>query len=484
MTSPFPVLSRRRLLRGLGAMMSLPFLESVPSFGASASKMAKPPLRMGIFTVTGGTVQESWKMKQAGAFTGALPSILRPLEFCKQDLLVLTGLGHSGRIDGLNGHESCAFTHLTGASVAKKDGGRAIASISVDQRAAQVLGAQTFLPSLEMGTTNGETKYSFADASTPLPYENNPRMVFDRMFRNGRKPVVPNWARRAASPVNAGLQAKKSEGYDQSVLDLVMEDAHALQKNLSHSDQQRLDEYLTAVRSVETRMATMEGRLREEALDLQAPGPSKLGLPALPEEYGDMGKMQNLMYRDPDKHGEYIRLMADLMVLAFQTDTTRVVTLAAGADDAHFPGVVTVGYERHAHTLEHQGNDFNIENSDPIAREACRQIHAWYVSLFAEMVRKMKSIDEGGSTLLDNTLLLNTSYMAHGNHGRDDYPILLVGNAQGTLKTGRQVDYQKNTPVSTLYVEMLNRVGVNCEEFGENKTSKHMAYEGRLTDLG
>jgi Protein of unknown function (DUF1552) len=483
-----PALSRRRLLRGFGAMMSLPFFESIPSFGATSGKAMRPPMRMGIFTVAGGTVNESWRMKQGGALTGALPSILRPLEFCKQDLLLLTGLGHSGRIDGLNGHESCAFTHLTGAPEAKKIGGKAVAAISVDQRAAQVIGAQTFLPSLEMGTTNGETKYSFADASTTVPYENNPRMVFDRMFRGGRKPVVPNWLRRASSLAKgtekAASPAKRTDSYDQSVLDLVMEDAKSLQRNLSHSDQQRLDEYLTAVRSVETRMSSMEARLREEALDLQSPGPSKLALPNLPEEYGDMGKMQNLMFRDPDKHGEYIRLMADLMVLAFQTDTTRVCTLAAGADDAHFPGVVTVGYERHAHTLEHQGNDFNIENSDPIAREACRQIHAWYVSLFAEMVRKMKTIDEGGSTLLDNTLLLNTSYMAHGNHGRDDYPILLVGNAQGTLKTGRQVDFQKNTPVSNLYVEMLNRVGVPCEEFGENKTSKHVAYDGRLTDLG
>ncbi len=482
MPASSPTLSRRRVLRGLGAMLSLPFFESIPSFGA-LSKSAKPPMRMGIFTVTGGTVIESWKMKQAGALDGPLPSILRPLDFCKQDLLLLTGLGHSGRTDGLNGHQSCAFTHLTGAPMAKLIGGKPYAGVSVDQRAAQAIGTQSFLPSLEIGTTNGETIYSYSDATTPMPFEINPLVVFDRMFR-GRKPVVPNWARRAANPIRQDLQAKKSESYDQSVLDLIMEDARGLQKNLSRGDQQRLDEYLTAVRSVETRMQTLEGRLREEALDLRTPGPSKLLLPIMPDETNDMGKMQPLMDRDPDKHGEYIRIMSDLMVLAFQTDTTRVATCAMGKDDAHFPGVVTVGYERHAHTLEHQGNSFRVEDSDPIAREACRQIHAWYTGIFAETVRKMKSIDEGGSTLLDNTCLLYTSYMADGNHGRDDYPVLLVGNAQGTLKTGRQVDFKKNTPMSNLYVEMLNRVGVQTEEFGENKVSKNMAYDGRLTDLG
>ena len=456
-------------------MLSLPFFESVPSFGAALSKTGRPPLRMGIFTVTGGTVIESWKMKEAGALTGVLPSILRPLDFCKQDVLVLAGLANSGKIDNLNGHESCAFSHLTGATNAKKEGGKIMSSISLDQRVAQAIGNQTFLPSLEMGTTNGETRFSFADATTPLPFESNPRVLFDRMFRNGRKPVVPNWARRAANPVAADLVAKKSNGYDQSVLDLVMEDAHSLEKSLSRTDRARLDEYLTAVRAVETRMSTMEGRLREEALDLAAPGPSKLALPAFNGEYADM--------RDPDRHAEYIRLMADLMVLAFQTDTTRVVTCAVGADDAHFPGVVTVGYERHAHTLEHQGNSFNVADADPIAREACRQIHSWYTSLFAEMVRKMKTIDEGGSTLLDNTMLLYTSYMADGGHGRGDYPVMLVGNAQGTLKTGRQINYQKDTPVSNLYVEMVNRMGVPCDEFGENKTSKHAAYDGRLIDL-
>jgi hypothetical protein len=175
--------------------------------------------------------------------------------------------------------------------------------------------------------------------------------------------------------------------------------------------------------------------------------------------------------------------MSDLLVMALQTDTTRVATVALGDDGAMFPGVVTVGYEYHCHTLEHQGNAGRPEDADPIAREALRQIHAWYTGLFAETVRKMKEIDEGGSTLLDNTLMLYTSYMADGGHGTQDYPALLVGNAQGTLKTGRQIDFPKKTPMSNLFVEMLDRMGAGVKEFGESHSSKERRFDGRLPGL-
>jgi hypothetical protein len=157
--------------------------------------------------------------------------------------------------------------------------------------------------------------------------------------------------------------------------------------------------------------------------------------------------------------------------------------VALGDDGAMFPGVVTVGYEYHCHTLEHQGNAGRPEDADPIAREALRQIHAWYTGLFAETVKKMKEIDEGGSTLLDNTLLLYTSYMADGGHGTQDYPVLLAGGARGTLKTGRQIDYQKKTPMSNLFVEMLQRMGAPAKQFGESATSRERRYDGRLPGL-
>ena len=476
-------ISRRTVLRGAGALLALPFMESLLPTRALAASVVKPPLRMGIFTVTGGTVLESWRLPTPGAIE-KLPSILRPLEFAKDDLLILDGLSQQGRAEGVNAHEHCAYLHLTGAEHVKKEGGRIHSAVSVDQVVAKKVGEQTYLPSMEMGLGGGENVYSFRSPDAPVPYEANPRLVFERMFR-GRKPVVPNWSRRATAAGDAVRASSKSDSPEQSVVDLVLEESKNLRKSLGKADQRKLDEYVESVHAVEKRIASVEARQRIEALDAIHGGPSKLHIPGnLPAEGLPIWKITQPVMSDPERHGEYIKLMAQLMVLAFQTDTTRVATLAAGSDEAMFPGVVTVGYERHCHTLEHQGNAGRVEDADPIAREACRQIHAWYTSLFAEMVRRMKSIDEGGSTLLDNTMLLYTSYMADGGHGRDSYPCVLVGKAQGTLRTGRQITYQKNTPASNLYVEMMNRMGIQTDVFGNNRTSKHAAYGGRLPGLG
>jgi hypothetical protein len=471
--------------------MALPFMESLAARNAraagastaAAAAAGRPPLRMGIVTVTGGTVLESWKNPAAGPLT-KLPSILRPLEFARDDMLLLTGLSHHGKSEGLNAHEHCAFLHLTGAPEVKKVNGKPHAGVSVDQVAARKTADDTYLPSLEMGLSNSETKYSFRAPDAPVPYEANPRLVYERMFR-GRKPVVPNWNTRAAKLQADVARSAKPDSAEQSVIDLVYDEAKDLRKALARADQHKLEEYLAGVRNVEKRIEFAEARQRQEAMDLLKPGPSTLSLPAnLPAEGLPIWKITQPVHQDPERHADYIRLMADLFVLAFQTDTTRVATLAVGSDEAMFPGVVTVGYERHCHTLEHQGNAGRVEDADPIAREACRQIHAFYTQTFAEMVRKMKSIDEGGGrTLLDNTMLLYTSYMADGGHGRNDYPALLVGKAAGTLKTGRQVNYQKDTPVSNLYAEMLDRMGVAVDSFGDNKSSKHAAYNGRLPGL-
>jgi len=396
-------LTRRSVLRGAGAVLALPFMESwafqiARASGESTKDAAKPPLRFGIFTVTGGTVLESWRMKEAGQLT-RLPSILRPLEFAKNDLLLLTGLSHGGQSENLNGHENCAYKHLTGAIKAGKTAGRKFSSISVDQAAARVAGAETFLPSMEFGLSNHETVYSFRSVDETVPYEDDPRLVFDRMFR-GRKPVVPNWRRRASAAAGKAVRdSAPTDTYERSVVDAVTEEAKTLRGKLGSADQQKLDRYLDSVRSLESRVERLEARLRMEAADMKDPGPSQLVSPLLPDRKLPIYKIKDLVYRDPEKHAEYIRVMSDLWVLAFQTDTTRVATLAVGADDAHFPGVVTVGYETHCHTLEHQGNAGRPEDADPISREALRQIHMWYTTLFSEAVRKMKSIDEGAGTL-------------------------------------------------------------------------------------
>ena len=472
--------NRRAFLRGAGAAMCLPFLEQLAP-AARAGAAVKPPLRFGVFTVTGGTVLESWKPKEVGAL-GKLPSILKPLEFVKDDMLVLSGLSHHGRSEGLNGHENCALLHLTGAEVVKKVDGKLVAGVSVDQAAAQHVGDQTFLPSLELGLSNHETQYSWRAADVRVPYEANPRLVFDRMFR-GRTPVVPNWKTRAAS-AGAPTTGAKKDTIDRSVLDLVREEANDLRKDLGAADRGRLDQYLDGVRAIEKRIDFAEHRQRLEVLDAANPGPSKLSLPTnLPKENVPIWQVTNPVHRDPEYHESYTRLMADLMVLAFQTDTTRVGVFACGSDEAQFPGVVTVGYETHCHTLEHQGNAGRVEDADPISREALRQIHVWYTRLFAEMVKKMRDIDEGGSSLLDNTLLLYTSYMADGGHGTQDYPAVLVGKAGGTLKPGRHLAFKPKTPVSNLYAEILDRMGKPTTKFGENLTSQHRQYDGKLPGL-
>ncbi len=479
-------LTRRSVLRGAGAVLALPFLESWASHLARAAgekpASVKPPLRMGIFTVTGGTVLESWKMPSAGPLA-KLPSILRPLEPLKDDLLVLTGLSHDSVSEGLNGHEYCGYMHLTGAPRVGKAAGKPYSGISVDQAAARHCSRDTFFPSLEFGLANQETRYSFRSTDEWVPYESDPRLVFERMFR-GRKPIVPNWSRRTQARAALDVRnSAKSDSYDRKVVDSVLDEAKNLRGRISSGDQQKLDQYLEAVHAIEDRIERFESLVRLEALDAADPGPSKIVMPNLPPKNAPFHKLLHLVHTDPEKHGDFIHIMSDLMVLAFQTDTTRVVTMAIGDDGAQFPGVVTVGYETHAHTLEHQGNAGRVEDADPISREGCRQIHAWYTSFFAEMAAKMKAIDEGGSNLLDNSMLLYTSYMADGGHGTQDYPVALLGKAGGTLRGGRQIDFQKKTPMANLYVEMLQRMGMKIDTFGNSKTSKNAAYDGKLPGL-
>lgn len=473
-------ISRRRVLRGAGALVSLPFLEAMHSV-TRAGEDARPPLRMVIFTVAGGTVHESWNPRNEGVFTGSLPSILKPLEPFRDELLIISGLSNGGSQNGpFRPHEFCSVLHLTAAPSAQKVGGRFRVGISVDQAAARAIGRETILPSLELGLTSDEMILSFSNADTPVPYQANPRLLFDKMFR-GKPPITADWRARAARRATAVRDSAKRDSIEQSVLDLVSEQARGLQRSLGTDDRRRLDEYLESVRSLETRVDAIDERQRAAAGDiLKATLPAP---PNLPGPNTPLWKITTPLMADPEYHAEYIRLISDLMILALRTDTTRVITLAVGSDEAFFPGVVTVGYERHAHTLQHFGNSASPEDSDPIAREACRQMHAWYTGLFAETVAKMKAIDEGGHSLLSNCLVLYTSYMSHGNHGTIDYPVALVGNAQGTLKPGRHLAFPRKTPVANLFNEMLERVGSKEKGFGDSWTSPNSIHNGRLPGL-
>jgi hypothetical protein len=478
-------LSRRRFLRGAGVLAALPFLESLPGAAwaaepAGGGDAGAPPLRQFIITVAGGTVIESWKPKAPGPL-GKLPSILRPLQPYAADLLILSGLSHNGRQDGGgNAHTHCAGMHLTGTPLFKWNGKVPTSTISVDQAAAKAVAGDTILPSLELGQPNGEQTYSWSENGTVVPYEGNARQVFDRLFK-GRQPTIPAWKRGrpaakadgAAKPAPAARSGAPAASDDRLVIDLLLDDAKALRGRLGRADQGRIDEYLETVHALETRIAKLDQRVAAEAADTRGAALPKGGAIALPSD--DAGWKLRWSEQDPELRADYIRLMTNLGVLALQTDTTRVVTLSLGSDGELWDGVVTVTNEFHHHTLEHQGNAEPVSKADPLSREACRQIHEWYTGLFAELVGKMKGIDEAGTNLLDNTMLMYTSYMANGGHGTKDYPILFAGRAKGTFKTGRHVAYKPDTPVANLYLEMLDRMGAKVEKFGEST--------GRLGEL-
>jgi hypothetical protein len=458
------MLNRRTMLRGAGTLLALPFLESLPRALVAAEPGAKddgrPPLRQFIITVAGGTVIESWKPEKDGPLA-KLPSILRPLEAHKSELLVLSGLSQLGKQSGGgNAHTHCAGLHLTGAKEFVWEGKVPKSTISLDQAAAAAQAGETILPSLELGQPNGEQTYSWSAGGTVVPYEGDPKQVFDRLFK-GRSPSVPTWSRerKATRPAAAKAKAPASSD-DRLVIDLVLEDAKALQKRLGRADQQRIGEFLEAVHSLETRIAKLDQRAANE--DAERGG--KASELVLPKD--DKGWKLRWNEQDPEARADYIDLMTTLGILAFQTDTTRVVTMSFGTDGELWDGVVTVSNEFHHHTLEHQANADPIAKADPLSREACRQIHEWYSAQFAKVLVKMRAIDEAGSSLLDNSQVLYTSYMANGGHGTKDYPVLLAGRGRGTLRPGRHVAYPQDTPMGNLYLELLDRMGDKRESFG------------------
>jgi hypothetical protein len=458
------MLTRRHALKAAGAFVALPFLESLkPAWGAEPAKAdddGRPPLRQFIITVAGGTVIESWKPAQPGPLQ-KLPSILRPLEAHKSELLVISGLSQLGKQrGGGNAHTHCAGLHLTGATEFVWEGKVAKSSISLDQAAAAAQAGETILPSLELGQPNGEQTYSWSAGGTVVPYEGDPKQVFDRLFK-GRSPTVPTWTRDKKTKSGTASKAKAPAASDERlVIDLVLEDAKALQKRLGKADQNRVGEFIEAVHSLETRIAKMDQRAAAEAADRGGKA-SDLILPT-----DDKSWRQRWNGQDVEKRADYIDLMTTLGILAMQTDTTRVVTMSFGDDGELWDGVVTVTNEFHHHTLEHQANANPVSKADPLSREACRQIHEWYSVQFAKVLSKMRAIDEAGSSLLDNTMLLYTSYMADGGHGTHDYPVLIAGRGKGTIKPGRHVAAPMDTPVANLYLEMLDRMGDRREAFG------------------
>lgn len=439
------LLSRRTLLRGMGAALALPWLEAMgPMTGwAADTKVSQAaPNRMAFLYVPNGINMADWKPEYEGELR-ELPKILEPMAAHKKDFSLLTGLTADKAFangDGGGDHARALSAFLTGCQPRKTDGTDIRAGISVDQVAAARLANKTRLASLELGTEAGSmagncdsgyscvysSTMSWRSATQPLPKEVNPKLVFERMFGSGSK-----------------AERMKRDAQRQSVLDFVKEDFSDLNGKLGKSDQRKLDEYFSAVRDLELRIERAANMP-----DLKAP--ENFAMPA----------------GVPASYEEHIRIMGELMVLAFQTDATRVCTFVL-ANEGSGKAYPFIGVKEGHHDLSHhQGSE---EKKAKIA-----QINRFHVTQLAYIIERMKSIKEGDGTLLDHTMLCYGSGNSDGNrHNHDDLPILVAGKGCGTLTPGRHVVYPNRTPLNNLWLSMLNRMDIQTQQLGDSTGELH-----------
>lgn len=431
-------------------MVTLPFLEAmVPGslltggLGAPSRPRVKPPTRLAYIFIPNGVNVAHWTPKAAGSVY-QLPSILKPLQPVKDDVLVLTGLTQDkGRAngDGAGDHARATGAFLTGAQPVKTHGANIRLGVSADQVAAQTVGHKTRLPSLEIGCEGGnnagqcDSGYSCAytnniswhGPTTPVPKELDPRRVFDRLFAGEiAKDVAKNQAQRR--------RRRKS------VLDFVLEDTRRLKRQLGGKDGRKVDEYFAAIRDVEKRLAhvdAVDGELVAEPT-------------GLPEKTGE-----SLEY------GDHLRLMCDMLVLAFRGDVTRISTFmfARAGSNRHYR---QIGVADGHHDLSHHGDD-----AARLAKIA--KINRYHAQHFAYLLQQLKAIPEGESTLLDHCMILYGSGMSDGNaHNNENLPILVAGRGGGTIDSGRHVVYERETPMCNLLLSMLDRTNVHLDFFGDS----------------
>jgi hypothetical protein len=436
-------LPRRTFLKGLGTAIALPVLESMMPGLARASSVvggAKSlPKRMAFVYVPNGVNMANWTPKGLGA-DFELPATLEPLKAHQKDLLVLSGLAHdAGRAyaDGAGDHARASATFLTGCRARKTPGADIKVGVSVDQVAAQKIGNLTRLPSLELGTDkarlagNCDSGYSCAYSfniswkgeATPMPPEVDPRLVFDRLFGNGQ----------SGEMAEARI---KRDRYKKSVLDFALEDARKLKADLGYTDRRKLDEYLTAVRELEQRI--------ERANNFATTLPDYNRPTGIPRAYED-----------------HLKLMFDLLTLAFQTDTTRISTFIMAHDGSNrqYP---FIGVRDGHHDLSHHQGD-----EEKLAKIA--KINRFHTTQFAYFLEKLKSINEGDGTLLENCMIVYGSGLGDGNrHNHDNLPVLVAGKGGGTIQTGRHVRMTKETPMTNLFLSVLDRVGAPVDRIGDS----------------
>lgn len=419
--------------------MSLPWLEAmgpVTTWAANGAPGSVAPNRMAFLYVPNGQNMADWTPQKEGTDFD-LPPILQPLAAHQKQLLVISGLtADKARAhgDGGGGHARALAAFLTGAHPHKTDGTDIRAGVSVDQVAAERLGEKTRLASIEIGTEHGamagncdsgyscvySSTMSWRSATQPLAKEVNPKLVFERLFAS-----APD-ANRA-----------KRDARRKSILDYVREDSKGLSGRLGTNDVRKLDEYFAAIRDIELRIERTEKLPPVKAPSMPAPA----GVPAVFEEH--------------------IRLMCDLVVLAFQADVTRVVTFVVANEGSNKPYPFIQVPEGH-HDLSHHGND-------ETKKAKIRQINIFHARQLAYLLEKLKATREGSGTLLDHSMIAYGSGIHDGNaHDNQDLPILLAGGGGGTLKTGRHVRFPAETPLNNLWVAMLNRMEVDVDKLGDS----------------
>lgn len=445
-------ISRRTVLRGLGTVVALPALEAMASHPVGSALSASHPAtmttagapkRMAFLYVPNGMHMQEWTPEKEGK-SFELKDILKPVAAFKQKLNLLSGLTLNGARalgDGGGDHARSVAAYLTGAHP-RKTGGKDIKNgISIDQYAAEKIGKATRFSSLELGIEASaqsgrcDSGYSCAyssnmcwrDPNTPVAKEVNPQAVFDRLFGKGKIK-------------DRGEAKHKRDKYKKSILDFVQEDANALKRQLGANDNRKLDEYLYAVRQIERQIVGVE----------------KLHLPET--DVPDYPRPAGV----PSEYEEHVKLMMDLMVLAFQTDSTRIQTFMftnAGSNRNY----KKVGAKMGHHDSSHHGN-----NKDKQAN--IETINTYHASLLAYFLQKLDTIKEGSGTLLDNSMIMYGSGIGDGNrHNHHDLPIALFGSGGGSFETGRHLRFKRETPLTNLYMRMLDEVGVRVKSFGDSR---------------
>ncbi len=429
---------RRTILRGIGTALALPFLDAMtPALAALQSTAAKRATRLSFVYAPNGMIMSQWTPKTVGAAFELTPT-LEPLAAFRDRMLVLTGLNQSSA-NPLPGegesapHERAGATFLTGVHP-RREGH---VGISVDQIAAKELGKQTQFASLEMGLHNTDVSgqcekdwscaylntISWSTATTPLPSEGQPRAIFERLFgdSNSTDPAV--------------RLARIQE--DRSLLDSVTQATAQLMSRLGPGDRAHLSQYLDAIRDIERRIQIAEQQTSN-------------GLPTMERPPGI-----------PATFDEYSRLMFDLQVLAFQTDMTRVGTFMMGREQSNraFP---EIGIPDSHHPLSHHRND-----PEKIAKVI--QINIYHSKLFAYFLEKMRTTPDGDGSLLDSSLIVYASSLSDGNqHLVENLPVLLFGDGGGQFKPGRHLRFSEDTPMSNLYLTLLDHYGIGLENFGDS----------------